>query len=108
MKSLPCSFGSTHGKHSAHGKEPAQRSAKAAAHGKQSKNARQSNLHGNEEAKAHGKETVHGKESFAVHTIPLPCVFARHRGQFYFFSFFCSIYIYINTYICCKISFYFL
>jgi hypothetical protein len=39
---------------------------------------------------------------------PLPCVFARHRGQFHFFSFFCSIHIYINTYICCKISFYFL
>jgi hypothetical protein len=50
----------------------------------------------------------HGNDAFAVRGNPLPCVFARHRGQFHLFSFFCSIHIYINTYICCKISFYFL
>jgi hypothetical protein len=51
---------------------------------------------------------MHGNDGFAVQANPLPCVFARHRVQFHFFPFFCSIHIYINTYICCKISFYFL
>jgi hypothetical protein len=108
MTALPCSRGTTHGKQKAHGKDTARHSAKHTRTVKQPDGARQSNpprQRGHEGAR---QSRGHGNDAFAVRGNPLPCVFARHRGQFHFFSFFCSIHIYINTYICCKISFYFL